>query len=529
MSHPPKLALFAVCVAMVCALPALAANTGAAVIPENHHDLSAPLRSMVHNASNISEKPVRGEHAEFEGFSKPVKVQIFPDNAMQGAPGSSESITSGLNLAGVGQGDYGYQVTYPAPDANGAVGTTQYVQSVASSFAVFDKKTGALLLGPASINTLFAGFGGSCETTLGGDSAITFDKLANRWVISTMADRLPTGEGFNTLCMAVSQNSDATGSFYRYSVTISNIDYQKIGVWPDGYYVGLNNPANTTATACALDRNAMLNGSATTSVCFTKANTNTLLPADLDGKTAPAAGAPNYFLGGINHGKNVLNLFKFHVDFANTKNSTFTAVVIPVAPYTPSCVSTGGYYRACVPQKGSSTKLETLSDRVMYRNVYRNFGDHESLVINHAVDVNSAQGSRVGIRWYELRSNGDGNFTVSQQGTYSPDQNSRFMGSIAMDKAGDIALGYGISSSRMYPSVGYSGRVPTDPAGTLGGEQIFQAGGNATSNTLWGDYTSMSVDPTDDCTFFYTSEYYKTGETVNWSTRIASFKFAGCK
>ncbi|MBA3913678.1 MAG: hypothetical protein H0X25_07445 [Acidobacteriales bacterium] len=385
------------------------------------------------------------------------------------------------------------------------------------------------MLGPSSINSIFAGFGGSCETTQAGDSAIVFDKIANRWVIGTMADRIPTGEGFNTECIAISQTSDATGAYYRYSVTINNIDYQKIAVWPDAYYLGLNNPANTTATACALDRNAMLSGAATKSVCFTKTGTNTLLPSDLDGKTLPPAGSPNYFVGGINHGKNVLNLFKFHVDFANTKNSTFTPTVIPVSPYTASCVSTGGFYRACVPQKGSDTKLETLSDRVMYRNAYRNFGDHESLVLNHAVDVNNASGSRVGIRWYELRALGDGNFTVFQQGTYSPDASSRFMGSIAMDKAGDIALGYGMSSSTTYPSIGYSGRVATDPAGTLGGEKVLQAGGSATTNTLWGDYTSMSVDPTDDCSFWYTSQYYKAGQQLNWSTRVASFKFSNCK
>jgi hypothetical protein len=437
----------------------------------------------------------------------------------------------GLNFAGLGQGDYGYQVSFPVPDTNGAVGATQYVQSVASSFAVFDKATGALLLGPAPINSIFHNFGGPCESTLAGDSIVQYDKIANRWVIGTMAQRLPTGEGFNYECVAVSQTSDAAGSYYRYSLKINAIDYQKLAVWPDAYYLGLNNPANTNATACALDRHAMLQGAAAKSVCFTLPGINTLLPADLDGHTLPPAGSPNYFIGGINSGKNVLNLFKFHADFSNPKGSTLTGpIAISVAPYTPSCLGSGpGYYRACVPQKDSRAKLETLSDRLMYRNAYRNFSDHETLVVNHSVDVAGASGHTVGVRWYELRALENGSFSVFQQGTYAPDLSSRWMGSIAMDGAGDIALGYGISSPSMYPSAAYSGRVPTDPAGTLAGEKIIMAGGSSTNNTLWGDYTNMSIDPSDDCTFWYTSQYYKTGQPLNWSTRISSFKFSGCK
>ncbi|MBZ5721425.1 MAG: hypothetical protein LAO03_13685 [Acidobacteriia bacterium] len=473
---------------------------------------------------------VPGEHAEFEGFSKPVKVQYYPDAVLQNFAGPGSGAASGLNFAGVGEGDYGYSVTFPVPDSNGAVGATQYVQSVAASFAVFDKKTGALVLAPASISSLFVNFGGPCETSAAGDSAVNYDKMADRWVIGTMAQRLPSGEGFGYSCIAVSTSSDATGSYYRYALQLSAIDYQKIGVWPDAYYLGFNNPANTNARVCAMDRNAMLKGATAQSVCFTRTGINTLLPSDMDGRTQPPAGAPNYFVGGINSGKNVLNLFKFHVDFTNTKNSKLTGpIAINVAPYNPSCLATGGYYRTCVPQKGSTTQLETLSDRLMYRNAYRNFSDHETLVVNHAVDVAGANGHSVGIRWYELRALENGNFTVFQQGTYAPDSSSRFMGSTAMDGAGDIALGYGISSSKMFPSIGFSGRVPTDPAGTMGGEKVIFAGQSASGNTLWGDYTSLSVDPADDCTFWYTSQYYKTGQSLNWSTRVASFKFPGCK
>lgn len=530
MAHLRRPVFVLVCSLCLALLPAAAQRSGPMVVNNAHHDASSPLRNMSVSVPHLKDAGIPGEHSEFESFSKPVKIQSWPDTAVQTTVGSPTGAVARLNIAGVGQGDYGYTVVNPAPDANGAVGATQFVQSVASSFAVFDKTTGALVLGPVAVNSLFQGFGGPCETTQAGDSVIQYDKLASRWVIGTMAQRIPTGEGFNYECIAVSQTSDATGSYYRYSINLPGIDYQKIGVWPDAYYLGLNNPANTIATACALDRNAMLSGASAKSVCFTRPGVNTLLPADLDGHTPPPAGSPNYFVGGINTGHNVLNVFKFHADFSNPKASTLTGpTAIAVASYTPSCLADGGYYRSCVPQKGSNIRLETLSDRLMYRNTYRNFSDHETLVINHSVDVAGASGHSVGLRWYELRSVGSGNFTVFQQGTYAPDSSSRWMGSAAMDGAGDIAVGYAVSNSAIYPSMAFTGRQATDPLGTLGAEKIVLKGGSSTTNSLWGDYTSMAIDPVDDCTFWFTSEYYKAGDQQNWSTRIVSLKFQGCK
>lgn len=533
MSQLGRAVLLAICLLLVTSLAAVAQNVPAhpTVVAEDHHDSSLPLRTMARTAPRLKSGVVPGEHPEFEAFTEPVKAPNMPDPVVQNSAGSAVATVAKLSFAGLGQGDYGYQQTFPVPDPNGAVGASQYVQSVASSFAVFDKTSGALLLGPVSINSIFQNFGGACEITLAGDSVIQYDKIANRWVIGTMAQRLPSGEGFSYECVAVSQTSDATGSYYRYAVKLNAIDYQKIGVWPDAYYLGLNNPANTLSMACALDRSSMLQGGTTKAVCFTNSGINTLLPSDLDGRMLPPAGSPNYFVGGINSGRNQLNLFKFHVDFANPSASTFTGpIAITVAPYIPSCLGSGpGYYRACVPQKGTSTKLETLSDRVMYRNAYRNFSDHEALVVNHSVDVSAAGGHSVGVRWYELRGVGNGNFTVFQQGTYAPDSRSRWMGSMAMDGVGDIALGYGISSKTMYPSIAYTGRVPTDALGTLAGEKILISGGGFTNNSLWGDYTNMMVDPVDDCTFWYTNQYYKSGQQQEWSTHIASFKFAACR
>src|SRR5579862_4438349 len=314
MSQFRRPALLVVCLVLLTVVP-MTAQTAPAVASEVHHDSSASLRSMVAATSHLKPAITRGEHAEFEGYVKPIYNQSMQDSAVQTSAGAPVGTTAGLSFAGIGQGDYNYNVTFPAPDSNGAVGATQYVHSVASSFAVFDKSTGALLLGPANINSLFAGFGGPCEPAQAGDSVVVYDRVADRWVVGTMAQRLPTGEGFSYSCIAVSQTSDATGAFNRYSIKMSSIDYQKIGVWPDAYYVGLNNPQNTTSTACALDRTSMLQGGSARPICFNAPGYNTLLPSDLDGRTLPPAGSPNYFVGGINAAPNVLNLFKFHVDF----------------------------------------------------------------------------------------------------------------------------------------------------------------------------------------------------------------------
>jgi hypothetical protein len=269
----------------------------------------------------------------------------------------------------------------------------------------------------------------------------------------------------------------------------------------------------------------MLAGAAATQQCFQLSNSfGGLLPSDLDGQTAPPAGSPNFYL---NFGSNSLNLWKFHVDFTTPANTTFTGPVnIPVASFSAACNGGG----ACIPQPGTRQALDSLADRLMYRLAYRNFSDHESLVVNHSVKVSGNNHSQVvGVRWYELRSP-SGAPTVHQQGTFSPDSSSRWMGSIAMDKVGDIALGYSASSSSVFPSVRYTGRVPTDTLGTMQAENVIKVGAGSQLPNLarWGDYSAMTVDPVDDCTFWYTNEYLKSSGTFNWSTQIASFKITGC-
>src|SRR5947209_4766880 len=266
----------------------------------------------------------------------------------------------------------------------------------------------------------------------------------------------------------------------------------------------------------------MLSGGPANAICMQQnPSVDSLLPADLDGTTPPPAGEPNFYLQMV--APSNLNLFKFHVDFTTPSNSTFTGpTAIPVASFSEACGR-----GTCIPQPGTTQQLDSLSDRLMFRLAYRNFGDHESLVVNHSVTA----GSSVGVRWYEIRSP-NATPTVFQQGTFSPDSQYRWMGSIAMDQSGDIAVGYSASSSSNFPAVRYTGRVPSDPAGTMESENsIIEGTGSQTNGNggrRWGDYSSMSIDPVDDCTFWYTNEYLTTNGSFNWKTRIASLKFTSC-
>ncbi len=224
----------------------------------------------------------------------------------------------------------------------------------------------------------------------------------------------------------------------------------------------------------------------------------------------------------LTFGTNSLQLYKFHVDFNTPANSTFTGPrAIPVAAFTPLCNGAS----QCVPQPGTNNKLDSLADRLMYRLAYRNFGSHESLVVSQSVAVSGGGG----VRWYEIQSP-NGTPVVAQQGTYAPDSSYRWMSSAAMDKIGDLAVGYSFASGAVYPGVAFAGRVPSDPAGALEAETTIMSGSGSQTGTLsrWGDYSAMTVDPVDDCTFWYTQEYLVTNGTWNWNTRIANFKFPGC-
>jgi hypothetical protein len=507
-------------------------SNGIQIVRSNvHHDVSLPLLDLmkIKNAQTHSFQEHEAEPLRLIPLPPGFKLPTEPDSVHQDVTLVAPEVSvMGVSFEGLGDGLQGFTVPTQPPDTNGAVGLTQYVQSVNFSIAAFDKATGVIIAGPAAGNVFWTGFGGGCEINNDGDPVVLYDKLANRWIVSQFSIRNNGTVGPPFLqCIAISTTSDVTGTFFRYSFQYSNFDdYPKIGVWPDAYYVTFNMFASATgpflgADACAYDRNAMLNGQPATQICFQQGSSvGSLLPSDVDGGMAPPPGSPNYM---IFFGANSLKMFKLHADFATPANSTFTGpTIISVAAFTPLC--NGG--ASCVPQPSTTQKLDSLANRLMYRLAYRNFGNHESLVVNHAVAVNSNSG----IRWYELQ-NPNGAVTVAQQSTFAPDTDFRWMGSIAMDRVGDMAVGYSVSSGTTSPTIAITGRTPANPANTMQAETLVVSGtGSQTSGIApnrWGDYSAMQLDPSDDCTFWFTSEYMKTTGSA-WNTRIASFRFPNC-
>jgi hypothetical protein len=487
-------------------------------------DVSPPLWAIAPAAAASGPPKARDEHPPPE----PVSTGA-PDPVIQSKPVVGAAVPAALgNFDGIGQGFTGksgtFVVSSAPPDTNGAVGPNHYVQIVNQSFGVFSK-AGASLYGPVPTNTLWAGFGGGCQTNNDGDATVVYDRAADRWIISQFS--VTTTPYLQ--CVAVSTTPDPTGAYYRYAFQYNNFpDYPKMGVWSDGYYETFNlfNAAGTAflgPEVCAYDRGKMLVGAAATQQCFTPGSAyNSLLPANNDGAAAPPAGSPNYLLS---METNQLRLWRFHTDWVTPSATTLTGnTTIPVAAFTPACTNGG----ACIAQSGTTQKLDSLGDRLMYRLAYRNFGDHESIVASHAVNA----GTSVGMRWYEIRSPGT-TPVVYQQSTYAPDATYRWMGSIAMDQNGNIGLGFSTSSSSTHPGIHYTGRLAGDPLSTMTqGEGSFVDGAGSQTGTYglnrWGDYSALTVDPLDDCTFWYTNEYIASNGEFNWHTRIGSFTLPGC-
>ncbi len=449
-----------------------------------------------------------------------------PDTAVQGILGVNAMPSPILSFDGIPFP--GVSCNCAPPDPNGEVGDTQYVQMVNQGLQVFDKSTGSSLLGPVNIATLWSGFGGVCELNGAGDPIVLFDQIAHRWIISQFAGAgVPTDE-----CIAVSTTSDATGTYFRYDFHLGSnfYDYPKLAVWTDAYYMGENvfNPAGTVYLGpqpFAFDRAAMLAGAPATFVTTAaplSPDLGLLLPADLDGSNLPPAGAPNPWMGAAGA---TWPVYRFHVDFATPAASTFTlATTLTPAVYSDLCPGTNN----CVPQAGTADRLDGIGERPMFRLAYRRFLDgHEALVGNRSV----ASGGVSGIRWWEVNNATNGTPSFVQESTYQPDTDWRWMGSIAMDIQGNIALGFSASNPIIFPQLRYAGRLSTDPLNILAqGEAILFAGTGSQTGTShrWGDYSDLTVDPVDDCTFWYTNEYYSTTSSFNWKTRIGSFKFPSC-
>jgi hypothetical protein len=487
-----------------------------------------------------------------------------PDQVLQQFSGPLVSTIGGLDIAGLGEDFPGFAPSVIPPDTNASVGTTQVVETVNLDYVVFNKNTGAVAPGggPTALTSLFASAGDACGgvPSVAGDSDIQFDpivkfdQLAQRWVITFAAsdvDALSNPAPPFLQCIAVSKTADATGTYNIFVHDVGFLggaanspainDIPKLGVWPDAYYFSWNEFSSSGtepflgAAMCALPRPAP-----SSAVCFDATTTPlhfSLLPSDLDGATSapgstslPPTGSPNFFIGNLD-GVHGFDLWKFHVDFTTTSNSTFTGpTFITVSPYSSP--------PAGVPQPGGDgTQLDSLGFSLMFRNAYRNFASpspaHESIVLSHSIAETTTGSCGVAVRWYEIRSP-NGTPTVFQQGTFSPDSSCRWMPSIGADRKGNIAMGYSVSDAvSVHPSIRYTGRTTNDAAGTMGSEKtaVVGTGSQEAGLTRWGDYSSMAIDPTDDCTFWYAQEYMKISNPSGnpfaaWSTRLASFQFS---
>jgi hypothetical protein len=506
-------------------------------------DISPPLRDIA--PLPISETGPIGRmmadpESDLAGPLGPQDVDRMVQRSVGGErelPAPLTSFDGPSNLAGVSP-----------PDPVGDVGPNHYVAMSNLYFQIYNK-TGASLYGPAANNTLWSGFGGDCETDNDGDPIVLYDQLSDRWILTQFTSSGSTY--FN--CVAVSTSADPTGSYYRYAFsTGTNFpDYPKYGVWPDGLYISTREFANGSSFAgigaYAIDRAQLVAGNPSPTVVSFLITASAaggaynigdgLLPGDMDGTTPPPAGSPNYYVGSMDNGgqysapQDALTLWSFTADFVTPANSTFILTdTIPIASFDTQFSGCSG--RSCIPQPGTSTKLDILSyrQRPLHRLAYRNFGTHESLVTNQSVE---AATNVAGVRWWEIRDPYGSPF-IYQEGTYAPgvtDGVHRWMGSIAMDQSGNMALGYSASNgTSTYPSSWYTGRLADDPLGTMpqGEDSFIDGTGSQTGSSRWGDYTSMNVDPVDDCTFWYVNEYLPTSSSVGWRLRIGSFVFPSC-
>lgn len=429
-----------------------------------------------------------------------------------------------VNVDGINQNE----ANILPPDPNGDIGTNFYIQvtnqSGGTAYKIFDKE-GNLVQGINNLNALWIQFG-----KVGfGDPIVFYDQAVSRWVIAEFAQF-----GSNALLVAVSETDDPLGSYFGYQFTTPNFpDYPKYGVWNDGYYVTTNEPSALGIPVYILDREAMLNGEPNAKMIriedIGKFNASdpaifqVATPADWDGMLPPPENAPHYSVriyddawsGGVDK----LEIFQTFTDFENPNDSYIEGPIdIPLAPFESSLCETSIF--DCLDQPGNST-LSALQQVIMRRVQYRNFGNYEAMVLDFSVDVDQAK-NQAGIRWVELRKYPDEEWGLYQEGTWAPDSLNRFMGTIAMDGKGNIALGYSTGDADTYLGLRVTGRKASDPLGEMSiMETELMPGLGINPNVRWGDYSSMSIDPYDESTFWFTGEYM--AESF-WSTRIGKFK-----
>jgi hypothetical protein len=529
--------------------------------------------------------------AEADQEQKPEEVAPAPVIAAAGA--ALEQKTQGQrpgvplldSFDGLGSGFTGPQgtATFRNPSDNSlAVGPDHIVQIVNTRIAVYSKrgahydKTGTVIYGPVATNAIFTGFGGACEARDNGDAVVRYDQLAKRWlIVMPIFGRIAPGEfseqgkpalpgaldnpgpalappphppqppphtphqgpvkkeGTFAMCYAVSVGPDPLGAYYRYAFERTLFpDYPRPAIWPDGYYVPTSTGDDVIQKHdCIADRTKMLLGQPATEQCIIIDGVNFLNNADIEGQKLPPAGAPNIMMaaGGTQLNKifedDGIYVWKVHVDWTTAANTKAEGPVkIAVAPYHYLC---NGQLTNCVPQPDTDRRLDVQGDKIMQRVVYRKIGNRESVVAAHSVATQAGGG---GVRWYEFRLDKKRDVELYQQGTYAPDAFYRWIPSIAMDKKGDIGVGYSFGGVPNYAGQRFAARREGDPKRMLSFQETVLATGEAAQkNTLrWEDYTTTAIDPSDDCTFWYVGDYLKTGDE-NYRTKIGSFRVPGCK
>lgn len=435
-------------------------------------------------------------------------------------------------------------------DTNGDVGLNHYVQTVNTLTRVYDKN-GSALTPPFKMSDIFAPLNTPCAARNDGETVVLYDTLADRWLLSQYCNAFPP---FRQM-IAVSQTGDPLGAYYIYEFVMPNNrlnDYAKFGVWTDGYYMSSDEFVGSDyagAGMFAFDREKILKGDPTASYIYfnipstSAIRTGGLLPADLDGLKAPPAGAPNIFAGytATEYGdpQDAVRLFDFHADFVNPQNSTFTER--PESPLTVAAFDpTSNPDRADISQPAPGEKLDAQSDRLMYRVAYRNFGTHESLVFNQTVRASPVgEIYRAGVRVYELRRDllsvpPFAPFSVYDQTTLGDNETSRWMAAAAQDHQGNIAFEFSAGNESKAPSILYAGRLAAEPVGTFRTEETLVKGTGVQTafGFRWGNFTGMTVDVVDDCTFWMTNQFFSAESQAespfSWLTRIGKFKFAEC-
>jgi hypothetical protein len=562
----------------VATTPARSAEQARPVFTDNvAHDTSRPLSELARAPRSLDAGSARlPEERGAPGASTPTQTSSTDPvaqtsvSAARPAGDARAAATSGpaaaatvgptlANFEGLSNQDnfnlFGFRVN--PPDPVGDVGPNHYVEMVNLAFAVYSK-TGTMLLGPVDTGTLWADFAVPDCTDPSGDPIVLYDQLADRWILSQFTTRGlddPTLPFYN--CVAVSTTGDPTGSYYRYAFTTGTFfpDYPKYGVWTDSYVITTREFGPTVEYGIGvygLEKNKMLNGLPARSVRLFLDSAlvplelmgDGLLPADIDGKQKPKTDTAipivgtqddNYPYGAT---FDALNVWDLRVKWRSTPVASLElSTQLPVAAFDSNFPC--GPSRGCLPQPTITNPdqfLDVLSyrQRPTWRLAYRNFKGYESLVTTQSVE---ATPGTAGMRWYELRRDGAGTYSLYQQGTYAPgDGIHRWMGSVAQNKKGDLALGYSVvNGTDVYPGIRYTGRLAADPLGQMSlgeGTIINGTGVQRTTNSRWGDYTSMNVDPVDDCTFWYVNEYYtaagQASSPAGWQTRIASFKLPGC-